>query len=95
MTVKTRHTPGPWKMSKCVCGHPRCKDYWVSSGKFCQGSGFSEANARLVAAAPDLLSAAYAIEGASEYMEFDSDSRFGEALSMIVAALAKALGEQQ
>lgn len=52
------------------------------------------ANARLIAAAPDLLSAAYAIDGASEYMEFDPDSRFGEALSMIVAAIAKAVGHE-
>lgn len=51
------HTPGPWSVSRCCCGHPSCRDFWISSGKFCQGSGFGESDARLVAAAPDLLAA--------------------------------------
>lgn len=31
---------GEWHTRKCLCGHPSCTDTWLSSGKFCQGSGF-------------------------------------------------------
>lgn len=37
----------------CQCGHPTCKDYWLSGiGKFVQGSGFDKEDAQRIA---DLL----------------------------------------
>jgi hypothetical protein len=99
-------TPGPWHFVPRQSQQGREHSDWVVAGSdghdwICLGPEWdadccdeANANARLIAAAPDLLSAAYAIDGASEYMEFDPDSRFGEALSMIVAAIAKAVGHE-
>ena len=37
----------PWKIKKCSCGY--CTDYWIEPvGKFVQGSGFSETDARFI-----------------------------------------------
>ena len=42
-------------IEKCLCGHRSCQDYWlVGIGSFCQGSGFSQAEAQRIA---DLLNA--------------------------------------
>jgi hypothetical protein len=46
------HTPGPWSYSKCPCGAEVCSQFTISV----QWSvGFEEADARLIAAAPELL----------------------------------------
>ncbi|WP_374453785.1 hypothetical protein [Phenylobacterium sp.] len=53
-----KHTPVPWTFEKCRCGHPSCKQFTLSN----QGSvGFSEDDARLIAAAPALLEALKAV----------------------------------
>ena len=53
-----KHTPGPWMVEDCPCGHLGCSDKHIfPAGKFTQGSGFKEADARLIAAAPELLEA--------------------------------------
>lgn len=64
--MKTKHTPGPWKFVKTI-QHPEEKDQAVSfiqTSKTCYDlcfmKGFfteeeAEANARLIAAAPELL----------------------------------------
>lgn len=37
-------------LEKCPCGHPSCTTYWlVGIGHFCQGSGFTEAEAKRIA----------------------------------------------
>lgn len=50
-----KHTPGPWRAEPCPCGHRRCVsgivEPYVVSG---QGACTME-DARLIAAAPDLL----------------------------------------
>lgn len=47
----TGYTPKPWSKHKCLCGHPSCNQYTIST----QGSvGFVVADARLIVAAPDL-----------------------------------------
>lgn len=49
------HTPGPWRVEKCGCGHPACKSYFVRGPLF-QDKGLTyEADARLMSAAPDML----------------------------------------
>lgn len=57
-------TPGPWAIIKCSCGDASCSRYGLSVGVFPQGSGFRLDDARLAAAAPDLLALArqYAAE---------------------------------
>ena len=58
ITRRAQHTPGPWRYQKCPCGMNGCNQHTISV----QGSvGFDEANARLIASAPDLLDALRAI----------------------------------
>jgi hypothetical protein len=59
----TKHTPAPWHIEKCQCGHEKCHTYGLENvGTFYQGSGFDLADALLVAAAPELLQFALAFE---------------------------------
>lgn len=58
----SKHTPGPWKYEKCPCGDPICTRFCIAhSGA--EGM-FDEADARLIAAAPNMLEALEAIEAA-------------------------------
>jgi hypothetical protein len=50
------------------------------------------ATARLIAAVPEMMLALYSVSDASEYMEFDPDSRFGEAVAKVEYAILKAVG---
>jgi len=51
---KEKFTPGPWTLRKC-CDSPHCDRLQpVEAGTFYQGSGFSPADAHLIAAAPEL-----------------------------------------
>ena len=67
-------------------------DLWVSTGPTWDAEHDAEAlaNARLIAAAPELLDALGAVDDAADSMYFDPDSRFGEALAKVRAAWAKA-----
>jgi len=94
-------TPGPWKVG--ASGHwisaPECGGIGVASAgrAVTIGGGSSyvisnteaEANARLIAAAPDLLAA---LEKAQEY--FDGYSTRDTVKRAIAAAIAKATGEE-
>lgn len=50
--MSAQHTPGPVHIFKCTCGDPICSQYTLSTQG---GVGFSLGDARLYAAAPDLL----------------------------------------
>lgn len=51
-------TPGPWEVVDCPCGHRACnRKQFANVGVFHIGSGFDEADARLISTAPDLLEA--------------------------------------
>jgi predicted component of type VI protein secretion system len=54
-TVK--HTPGPWTAMPCPCGHKSCADAVVEPGVVRLQGACSMDDARLIAAAPDLLAA--------------------------------------
>ena len=85
-----KHTPGPISYYKCACGHRACTQYTLST----QGSaGFDEADARLYAAAPDLLAAAEAMRDALPG-SWDCEQTPGgrEAWNALLAAIAKATG---
>lgn len=49
---KAMHTPGPIYYSKCQCGDPICEKYHLQHAS---DGGLSLADARLYAAAPELL----------------------------------------
>lgn len=60
--MKTKHTPGPWVTTP----EPNRKEWGVDAGPWgiatcadAPGEGSAEANARLIAAAPELLEAAH------------------------------------
>ena len=60
--METKATPGPWKvssnLSSHVCGASGQGLIAIcDSGDYAQSKGQGEANARLIAAAPDLLAA--------------------------------------
>ena len=64
MTTENKHTPGPWYAES---GHEQRNGqlYWqvtdgndaIMQNQFCWCQGSQEANARIIAAAPDLLDA--------------------------------------
>jgi hypothetical protein len=92
---QTKHTAGPWKITK-VMELRKATHYAV---KHNDGTGsFStevvaqcerEANARLIAAAPDLLAA---LQWAMDNAEWSNDTATGT--DPIRAAIAKATGQQ-
>lgn len=101
-----KHTPGPWYVfgnGHCV-GGPFSSDDPDESGRKTAGIAMcgmrlrspdeSEANARLIAAAPDLLTTLEHIAGVSK-RHTDGSARFdAELLKDIRKAIAKAKGEQ-
>ena len=54
MMTETEWTPGPWTVQKCSCDSPHCPLHQTSNGSFYQGTGYSLADAQLIAAAPEL-----------------------------------------
>ena len=100
----SKHTPGPWFAAQ----PDHCNGWWIVSadeeGFDCiddsGDGGFSEANARLISAAPDLLKA---LEEADEWIgEYISQMRSytvsdkaKEFRKKLHSAIAKATGEQQ
>lgn len=91
--MTTKHTPGPWRIAR----HDTLKDvrhidagpagYERSTVAILDGPK-SDANAQLIAAAPELLAAL--IECAEQ---LDAETLGGEALDNARAAIAKAKGE--
>ena len=84
--MSAKHTPGPWHYHKCPCGMNGCHQYTISVQ---WSKGFVEADARLIAAAPDLLAALrnYAKES------FDGYGQPNGAVAR--AAIAKAEGRTE
>ncbi len=89
------HTPGPWHVTP---GTVPAESVWDETGNlqiasFIEGRGWQEqhANARLIAAAPDLLAASRAALAALEALR---DAPQGGAEVMLRAAIAKAEGRE-
>lgn len=63
--MNTKHTPGPWKVFRTDAGEldsiTTMDGLCVASTVTFYGNNQGEANARLIAAAPDLLAALYQI----------------------------------
>lgn len=103
----TGHTPGPWVVSesekKCLAifpgnehGRPRalCSIAWVQSWN---DTADDAANARLIAAAPDLLDAITnlmnGVDTGLVRVETPADETLANAFAKIRAAIAKARGK--
>ena len=95
MSEKGKHTPGPWEAHKTHYGDDRTWD--VSSplrtvATINDGDGLAEANARLIAAAPELLEALEILvapdDGKIRVDEIKSNFAKGK------AAIRKARGEE-
>lgn len=105
MTQETKHTAGKWKVHDtepcsvmCDDGHLIAKDLYIA-----RGSDVGAANARLIAAAPELLAQVQKYVDVLEvFIDFENakanpDADFGtqlyENLCAAKAAIAKAKGE--
>ena len=97
--MKQQHTPGPWKCSQYL-GHPAWSVH-MDAGDRGRGSTIVDgvagidleqrlANARLIAAAPDLLEALELI-ASTDPVDAALDPQ--RAMRVAKAAIAKALGE--
>jgi capsular polysaccharide biosynthesis protein len=93
----SKHTPGPWNL------YPNNASDWVVRKMFPDGQESHEIarcqsgvdNARLIAAAPDLLAALKMAVSAlerSDYIQMDGDSV--DVIDVSRAAIAKAVGEE-
>ncbi len=86
-----KHTPGPWSVidgnKDVIAGNKEdfcpiqgcgcCGSPWVSDAKFSDTSDEAKANARLIAAAPDLLEALKIAASYMESMWFQIDAEYG------------------
>ena len=101
--MTTKHTPGPWKAHPtglARSGLPEYEIHWSDIGECIAERVHGEAEAHLIAAAPELLKALREVaqtlawhqhgecRGFSDYLFSTAD-----ALSMARAAIAKATGE--
>lgn len=93
----SNHTPGPWKIGKelsAACGEwlismdcgDRAQGMCIAETR--SGTGAEIANARLIAAAPEMLNA---LEVLVE--KINNDEWFAEWSEIALAAIAKAKGE--
>ena len=100
-----KHTPGPWSIDRTSERHGQ-RPYGISAGKrgptpkkivnwggmSAPASQESEANARLIASAPDLLEALETLTSVLAAPSLDRDA-VEPAYRKAVAAIAKATGE--
>ena len=108
--MHTQHTPGPWKLAEKVEGkgatpnqrriRSDAPNAGTEYGAVCQVEGFAEgsescANGRLIAAAPELLDALVLCEGnISSLLAAAHPKVYGEWLTVVRAAINKAIGEK-
>lgn len=82
-----QHSPGPWRYeagTQTIRSVPA--NYWIATVDSADGMVNNEANARLIAAAPDLLEALEWLLPGAEAMGWD--------ITKAKAAITKAKGEQ-
>ena len=84
----TQHTPGPWSIAGYHVG-----TMGVTVASVIYAAGAERANARLIAAAPDLLAALERIANSEEYHGDTFSCDFETLQSVARAAIAKATGQ--
>lgn len=90
--MSTKHTPGPWEAIGNLVQIAECRDAY-----FDPHSDEAKANARLIAAAPELLEA---LQSIAEYWNRDQNETAmadacWHAIETAMAAITKATGDQQ
>lgn len=88
--MTTKHTPGPWKPIRDLSS--KMVGIWADDGEGWVGEVETMADAKLIAAAPDLLAALEAIM-ATRFTPWREDAV--KANSVASAAIAKAKGEKR
>ena len=105
----SKHTPGPWTHGKSVPFEGAMERFVISQAEgagytpgfsdvaetvFCERLDVQESNARLIAAAPELLEA---LQNLMERVQYDKDAKnwFTDEQKAARAAIAKATGETQ
>lgn len=96
--AKQKHTPGPWYIEGTSVFTKQNAFYVAETGhpnrSYVKGPAECEANARLIAAAPELLEVLEMLEKIKdEKLSTDSAMLFGPIWSMAERAIAKARGE--
>lgn len=103
--AEVKHTPGPWEANFSFPGRDGIGDVWqidadghaVCTTQFCYAPN-TEANARLIAAAPDLLRSGARLQAARKAHKLapsaENLSRVRIASDAFDAAIARARGEQ-
>ena len=90
---KSKHTPGPWRYeaeTKTIRAEPT--NYWLATMDSWDKAVDSNANAHLIAAAPEMLEALKSIQANNKLMNaLNGQDR--ETLEKIQSAIAKARGE--
>lgn len=95
MNTQHKHTPGPWNAHK----YPDVKTWSVASDKSIASKIECEANATLIAAAPELLEALEALVLADTAICENTGTKSDQAMNRIAAldkansAIARARGE--
>ena len=100
MSEQAKHTPGPWTLEpSCIRGGDRSRSLVICgpgrvSGRSPAEHGEDEANARLIAAAPELLQACReALADLEGYLaEWETDPAL-ETVQELRAVIAKATGQ--
>ena len=109
--MEAKHTPGPWSLAEVKNDSGRITHLVpidseklslltvVDDGETYFGAVYLDSDARLIAAAPDLLKAALIFEEYCDAMDAGDDVtamlKYAEAQTARRAAIAKATGEQQ
>ena len=94
-----KHTPGPWKVTEDARVFSESAREWnrtfnANTPAFIAACSGNAANARLIAAAPDLLAAAEALLGHRFYRASGLSDSHAELLGALRAAIAAAKGEE-
>lgn len=98
--AEVKHTPGPWSAHKTIEAHDGMPECWqidaehdaVCTTQFCYAPN-TEANARLIAAAPDLFEAVWAL--VEHFERVDGDAEHKAVIAKACAALSKATAQQE
>ena len=90
--MKTQHTQGPWIITngRCIYGNGDFIKPFVASVEDDHNDAETAANARLIAAAPDMY---HALQDLIAYLGVDVDNGLDELLTNARDAIAKATGK--
>ena len=93
--METKHTPGPWMFDATLKGDGSFGGSYIVSNNAKRtwplAEVYREDNARLIAAAPDLLEALKAL--VADLKPYMGQGRMDDKIRNAIAAIAKAMGE--